>query len=133
MPHFVFDLRIQQKDPTPAKAKICVEGLEGVYGIFNDSEMADSPEDPSRIIKSKIAVEQAEKSGLEEFRRYMLRFSLKKKDKFQVLSCEFEQELYYPCWVGYFKRKGAYDFEAIDGISGQRQGVKMKPFLWKQF
>lgn len=127
LPNYIFYLQILHKNTTLSKAKIIVDGIEGVYATYRDTSLNESPELPSRLIKSKLSMEEAEKSGLEEFRRYLLRFSLKKKSISEIKSCEFEQEIYYPYWVGYFNRKSGYDFDVIDGISGQRQGAKMKP------
>jgi hypothetical protein len=131
LPNFIFFLQILQKNGTLSKAKIIVDGLEGVYATYRDAPLLESPELPSRLIKSRLSIKEAEKSGLEEFRRFLLRFSLKKKSFSKIHSCKFEQEIYYPYWVGYFNRKGAFDFDAVDGISGQRQGVKMKPVFMK--
>ena len=131
LPNFIFNLQIRQKNGTLSKAKIIVDGLEGVYATYRDTTLDESPELPSRLIESKLSVKEAEKSGLEEFRRYLLRFSLFKKSISEIQSCKFEQKIYYPFWVGYFSRKGAFDFDAVDGISGQRQGVKMKPVFMK--
>jgi len=46
-----------------------------------------------------------------------------------VKSIQFDKKIHYPYWIGYFHRKGALDFEVVDGISGERQGAKMRPIF----
>ena len=36
------------------------------------------------------------------------------------------RKIYYPFWVGYFKKKKGYDFKALDAVSGEIQGVRMR-------
>jgi hypothetical protein len=50
-----------------------------------------------------------------------------KKVNAVVSSIRFERKIYYPYWIGYFNRKGALDFEVIDGLNAERQGAKMRP------
>lgn len=127
LPHYIYSLKIRHKNGTLANATICVDGLQGVYGTFSEAETEENPVLPARILKAKLTCQQAQEDGVEEFRRFMLKISLKKKSLSEIESCEYRGEIFYPFWVGYFRRKGAYDFEAIDAISGQKQGAKMKP------
>jgi hypothetical protein len=36
------------------------------------------------------------------------------------------RKVLYPFWVAYFKKKKGYDFKAIDAVSGEIQGIRMR-------
>jgi hypothetical protein len=42
-------------------------------------------------------------------------------------------KIYYPFWVGYFKKKKGYDFKALDAVSGEIQGVRMRRVFMRVF
>jgi hypothetical protein len=43
------------------------------------------------------------------------------------------ERIHYPFWVAYFKRRGSYDFKALDAVSGEVQGVKMRKVFLAAF
>ena len=43
------------------------------------------------------------------------------------------ERVHYPFWVAYFKKRGAYDFKALDAVSGEIQGVKMRKVFLAAF
>ena len=87
------------------------------------------PLEKSRVYDFKISQQEAEKFALEDYKRELLKHSLKKKVDVTVKSIQFDKEIHYPYWIGYFFRRGALDFEVVDGISAERQGAKMRPIF----
>ena len=43
------------------------------------------------------------------------------------------EKVHYPFWVGYFEKRGSYDFKALDAVSGEAQGVKMRKVFLAAF
>ena len=131
MPNFIFIVEIERKKTRIAESKISVDGIEGAFALYKDVPTTEEAPKSVKCPDFVISREDAQAIGLDEFRRFLLRHSLHRKEKAVVKSIRFDKEVYYPFWVGYFHRKEAYDFEVIDAVSGQRQGVKMKPVFIK--
>ncbi len=80
----------------------------------------------NQCITQALAKEKAQKFIISEilYRKKKLSLNLN-------IQIEFETMLEYPYWIGYFNRKNAIDFNVIDGITGQKQGSKMKAVFIK--
>lgn len=127
LPNYVFNVEIENRKAKVNLMKICVDGIEGHFAYYDETELTEKPATQGKSADFNISADEAMKLGKDEFHRMVLRQSLKKRDEITIRSITFDKIVFYPFWIGYFKRKGAYDFESIDALSGQRQGVKMKP------
>lgn len=63
---------------------------------------------------------------MEEYRWLLLEHGLRNKRKVSVQTISEPEEVHYPFWVAYFRKRGSYDFKALDAVSGEVQGVKMR-------
>jgi len=131
LPNYVFNVEMENRKAKVNSMKICVDGIEGHFAYYDETELTEKPDMPGKSADFKISVDEAVKLGEDEFHRMVLRQSLKKRDEITIRSITFDKNVFYPYWIGYFRRKGAYDFEAIDALSGQRQGAKMKPVIMR--
>lgn len=131
LPNYVFNVEMENRKAKVNSMKICVDGIEGHFAYYDETELTEKPDTRGKSADFKISVDEAEKLGKDEFHRMVLRQSLKKRDEITIRSITFDKNVFYPYWIGYFRRKGAYDFESIDALSGQRQGVKMKPVIMR--
>jgi hypothetical protein len=57
----------------------------------------------------------------------LLKNNLKNSNTSGITDLSTGVPVYYPYWIGYYKRKKGYDFEVIDAVGGGKQGIKMKP------
>ena len=129
LPSYLFTITIVSSNRGTSSEQVCIDGIQGQFAFFKDADFVKEPPDKSRIYNFVISQNDAEKIALEDYKRQLLKHSLKKKVTVMVKSIQFESKIHYPYWIGYFHRKGALDFEVIDGLSAERQGVKMKPIF----
>ncbi len=129
LPNYIFKVELEDRKEKVNSMKICVDGIEGHFAYYDETDLTKEPALSGKSADFVISTDEALKLGADEFHRMVLRQSLKKRDEINIRSITFEKNVFYPYWIGYFKRKSAYDFEAIDALSGQRQGAKMKPVI----
>ena len=69
----------------------------------------------------------------DSYERMLLEHGLRNKTTTTVADIRQVGGMHYPFWVGYFKRGEAYDFSALDAVSGEVQGVRMRKVLLAAF
>jgi hypothetical protein len=62
-----------------------------------------------------------------------MEFQLKHKHAKEVKEIIDMKKIFYPFWIGYFNRKDIFDFKAVDAVSGQAQGIKMRKIFLQAF
>jgi len=75
----------------------------------------------------------ARKTALQEYRWLLLEHGLRNKRKVSVEEVSDPERVHYPFWVAYFRKRGSYDFKALDAVSGEVQGVKMRKVFLAAF
>jgi hypothetical protein len=78
-------------------------------------------------LKFVLTPEEALKKGIPAYKRELFKRSLKFNQVVESTTFEMKDRFYYPYWIGYFKRAGSYDFDVLDAVNGERQGVRLKP------
>lgn len=129
LPCYIFTVEIESTKKGISSEQVCIDGIQGQFAFFKGGKFMKKPLEKSRVYDFKISQQEAEKVALEDYKRELLKHSLKKKVDVTVKSIRFDKEIHYPYWIGYFIRKGALDFEVVDGISAERQGAKMRPIF----
>ncbi len=129
LPNYVFKVELEDRKARVNSMRICVDGIEGHFAYYSETKLTEEPVLQGKSADFIISADEALELGTDEFHRMVLRQSLKKRDEINIRSITFDKNVFYPYWIGYFRRKSAYDFEAIDALSGQRQGAKMKPVI----
>ncbi len=126
LPCYLFNATVEKRDGSSNCGQICVDAVRGSFAFFLGAESDPSPLEPYRTSAFLLSIDAARGLGLDGYRRHLLLQSLKRREEASLGSFEFDREIYYPYWIGYFPRKNGFDFEAVDALSGQRQGVKMR-------
>jgi hypothetical protein len=129
VPCYIFTVQIVTNKGNQSSEQVCIDGVQGLFAFFKGAEFEKSAHSSARTYDFKISQSKAESFALEQYKRQLLKHSLKKKVQATVDSIQFDKKIYYPYWIGYFRRKRALDFDVIDGISGVKQGAKMKPLF----
>jgi hypothetical protein len=75
----------------------------------------------------------ARETATEEYRWLLLEHGLRNKTAVSIEKISEAERVYYPFWVAYFKRRGSYDFKALDAVSGEIQGIKMRKVFLAAF
>lgn len=75
----------------------------------------------------------ARETAIEEYRWLLLEHGLRNKRTVSIQEISEPERVHYPFWVAYFKRRGSYDFKALDAVSGEVQGVKMRKVFLAAF
>jgi len=93
---------------------------------------------PQRFLNEKSEDEFKKLISIEEAKIIANKFLIneilyRKKKRISLINIEIKLEALfeYPYWIGYFKRGSGIDFNVIDGLTGQRQGPKMKSVFIK--
>ncbi len=126
LPFYLFIITTVTNKKDNASELICVDGVEGTFSFFKETEYTNTPGIPGFIFNSVIEMEKARQLGLEEYRRILLKLSFKNRIAIEVESIKFDKKVFYPYWVGYYYRGKSLDFEIIDGLNGEKQGNKMR-------
>lgn len=105
--------------------------LDGVLGdnlFFITIEMIfrDQPGNDIPVCPFVLSPPEAQGIAMERYRWQRLEQGLRFKQKSAIGKIIEVKKVYYPFWVGYYKRKGKYDFRIIDALSGEFQGVRMR-------
>jgi hypothetical protein len=129
LPYYIFTVQIESSKKGVSSEQVCIDGIQGQFAFFKGGQFTEENFVKSRVYDFGISQIEAKKRAFEDYKRELLKQSLRKKVDVTVKSIQFEKKIYYPFWIGYFHRKGALDFEAIDAISAERQGAKMRPIF----
>lgn len=112
---------------------LSLDGLLGstIFFTEKDLDFIDKVENP--VCPFVLSQSDAQKKVLEEYKWQLLEHGLRTKKRTTVEELASIKEIFYPFWVGYFQRKKGYDFKAIDAVSGEFQGIKMRKTFLKAF
>jgi len=75
----------------------------------------------------------ARETAIQEYRWLLLEHGLRNKRTVSLQEISEPERVHYPFWVAYFKRRGSYDFKALDAVSGEVQGIKMRKVFLAAF
>ena len=127
LPSYLFSISIKSSQHDLVIEEICVDAIAGEFAFFKRTELTTYPILPSRKYEFIISESEAEVAALDQYKKFILKQNLKAKSRNEIQSTVLNKKIYYPFWIGYFYRKGALDFEVLDGVSGILQGAKMRP------
>lgn len=129
LPYYLFSFNIYLADGKVESSFVCVDLIGGECAYLKDrKEIAH--ENKTAEFNSAIT----ENEAAEKARKFIINEILHKKKKylnFLTMEIKLETVFEYPYWIGYFQKKDGIDFNVIDGITGQKQGPKMKTIFIK--
>jgi hypothetical protein len=113
---------------------IVLDGLLGENLFFvgdnlKYTDREDGVENP--VCPFIISRAQAERTVVDKYKWLQVEHGLRMKQKPAPGKIDEVKTIFYPFWVGYYRRGGAYDFRVVDGVSGEVQGVRMRKVFLK--
>jgi hypothetical protein len=129
LPFFLFDMTqygIQ-------KGRVCVDGLIGhAFFSFKD-ELRTTEKQDVPLCPFVLSPSEGETRVQGWWQGITLEQGLRRKHPTPETSIGSHRKMYYPFWVGYFETKNAYDFRAVDAVTGDKQGVRMRKVFLRAF
>lgn len=132
LPHYLFRL-----DLRAGKKQVFVDGaVDGVLGHFahwKAEALNLIPADRDFEFAFALTEDEARVKLLEQYRWVLISNAVKMRALFQPEEVRLTARVYYPFWVGYFQDREKWRFEALDALSGMRQGGKVRDALMAAF
>lgn len=132
LPFYLFEILLSG-EAGKQNVTISLNGLLGstIFFAKNDLNYVAKIENP--FCPFVLSQSEAQKRAIKEYKWLLLEHGLRTKKISTVEKVTKVKTIFYPFWVGYFQRKNGYDFGAIDGVTGELQGVKMRKIFLKAF
>lgn len=134
LPFYLFDVSVENNEErknartNQHKVTLSVDGLLGDIVLYAE-DCLDSEKDPKKpglTPDFEISSSVAAKIALEKYKDILLEHGLRTRSHLGAKGISEGEKIFYPFWIGYFQRKKGYDFKALDALSGEIQGVKMR-------
>ncbi len=127
LPVFIFTIDLEDKKGTHYSDMISVDGIRGEFAFFREDGFDIPREEIATKIEFKLTENIAGKIAINEYQRFIYRKNMRNPNFLKIVSISRAKQFYYPYWIGYFRKSYAYDFDVIDAVGGNRQGVRMRP------
>ena len=132
LPYYFFQFEISQETGTQ-KVGIAIDAVIGANVFFVGDTLVrtagcDGP--TCDFLQSPPAAREAAEN---EYRWLLLEHGLRNKRKVSIAETSEAERVHYPFWVAYYKRRRSYDFKALDAVSGELQGIKMRKLFLAAF
>jgi hypothetical protein len=135
LPFYLFDVMVEKEIKgkkggiSPRQnVTLSVDGLLG-HAVLYAEDTLDVEKDlktPAPSCDFEISSSDAAKMALDQYKGILLEHGLRTRSHPRAEEISEGRKIYYPFWVGYFKKKKGYDFKALDAVSGEVQGVRMR-------
>lgn len=132
LPFYLFDVIIE-KEGGKTKATLSVDGLLGHAVFFAQDNMNLESKTDHLFSDFELPVSEAERIVLNEYKGLLLEHGLRTRTLPKAEKISVGKKIFYPFWVGYFRKRKSYDFKALDAVSGEIQGIKMRKVFLKAF
>jgi hypothetical protein len=124
LPFYVFEVLVF---PSGQNVALSVDGLLGHAVLYAETSLEIDKDLVMRTCDFELLPSAAEKIAMDQYRGILLEHGLRTRSHPQAKEISEGKKIFYPFWVGYFKnKKGFYDFKALDAVSGEIQGIKMR-------
>ena len=135
LPFYLFEVWVKkekkgQKNTQKGQQKITlsVDGLLG-HAVLFAGDALEAGKDPGISAPAcdfAISSSDATKTALDQYKGVLLEHGLRTRSHPHAEDISEGRKIYYPFWIGYYKKKKGYDFKALDAVSGEIQGIKMR-------
>jgi hypothetical protein len=137
VPHYLFEVEI--KDSPAGPASVAVEAVEGTVAVMEPGAEFFEGDDrdlrrsrlPAVTLPVVLTREEAEVKVRTDFRWILLSRALRRRQAHEITAVRGGELFSYPYWLGYYRRRGRWDFEAVDAVSGMGQGSTMRRVILK--
>jgi hypothetical protein len=127
LPLYVFTARLSIPGKAEFTEMISVDAIKGEFAFYSEPEYADTETENLPGPGSEISEEEARKIAVTEYQRMLHKKNLRTRNHVTLDGLSNSRLVFYPYWIGYYRRKNGYDFEVIDAVGGGRQGIRMRP------
>lgn len=122
LPYYFFQIRVKNKKGEEREFCAAIDAILGSFSMVEKEAMLEQELSEAEF-QPKISLEEATSALEKEVRWFLVSRSMQKRERYQFLGAEPGELAWYPYWVGYYKNKsGAWEFLALDAISGILQG-----------
>ncbi len=99
------------------------------------SPQAAEPPDESHppACAPQLTAQQARPMAERFARGLVLQWAMRLKTRERLAGLVDRGLIFYPVWVGYLRRGNRYDFRAVDGLSGEPWGGKLRRMVLRAF
>ena len=132
LPYYFFDIEVAQEAGTQTVG-VAVDGILGATVFFVDAALIRRSGCDGATCEFVQSPSAARDTAVHEYRWLMLEHGLRNKRAASIHSISEPERVHYPFWVAYFKKRGSYDFKALDAVSGEIQGIKMRKVFLAAF
>ena len=135
LPFYLFDVLVEEEEKGPHKTQpyhqrvsLSVDGLLGHVILYADNNLNFEKElkTTAPSCDFEISASNAAQKTLEQFKGILLEHGMRTRRSSNAREISEGQKIFYPFWIGYFKNKQGYNFKAVDAVSGEIQGVRMR-------
>jgi len=124
-PYYLFRIVLSVED----KQREIFVAADGVLGEFAFMEMETLDfleEADAHRFSFHIDMESAKESILDEYKWILVKHGFHRKNPPRMEAVTDTQQLYYPYWVAYYKKRKGYDFNAVDAVSLAPIGISIR-------
>ena len=132
LPYYLFEVKVVFSNNLEMRKLVCVDGIEGEYAFIENPKILDNGvRNNENILDLKIDKEKARDIAQRTVKDVIL-MRMKKGIVISEITTQYLYMLNYPYWIGLYRKKRGVEFDAIDALTGQKQGIRMRPVLLKQ-
>ncbi len=132
LPYYFFDVTLSQ-DAGTQKIGVAIDAVLGASVFFIGDALIREPGCDGAACDFVQSSSAARETAMQEYRWLMIEHGLRNKRTVSVEEISEPERVHYPFWVAYFKKRGSYDFKALDAVSGEIQGIKMRKVFLAAF
>lgn len=132
LPYYFFDITLSHDDGTQLVG-VAVDGVVAASLFFVGDTLVRTPGCDGTVCDFAQSASTARETAIDEYRWVLLEHGLRNKRAVSIQEVSEPERVLYPFWVGYFKKGNSYDFRALDAVSGEIQGVKMRKVFLAAF
>jgi hypothetical protein len=140
LPFYMFEVLVEKEvkgqkitQTNQQRIALSVDGFLG-HAVLYAGDALESEKDPKTLTPScdfVISSSTAAKIALDQYKGILLEHGLRTRSHPRAEEISEGRKIYYPFWIGYFKKKKGYDFKALDAVSGEIQGARMRRVFMK--
>ncbi len=132
LPYYFFDVELAG-DAGPQRVGVAVDAVLGATVFFIGDTLVRRQDCDGPACDFVQSPSLARETAMDEYRWLLLEHGLRNKRQVSIRKISEPERVHYPFWVAYFKRRGSYDFKALDAVSGELQGIKMRKVFLAAF
>ena len=132
LPYYFFTVTLSQENGSQ-HVGVAVDGVLAATMFFVAERLASEPRGDRALCGFAQSPDRAREVARDEYRSLLLEHGLRSRRVVSVQEISEPDAAHYPFWVAYFKRGRSYDFRALDAVSGEIQGVRMRKVFLAAF